>query len=67
MKSGNGVVGLDGDYQTIRRISVDIANLVDWNGFTTREEILAVTDLGRRIDAIINSACGEDEMQAGNA
>lgn len=67
MRSGVGVTSLSGDYHAIRRISVDIANLMDWDTFTTSEDIVAVPGLDKRIDAIVRSAIGEDLMEAGNA
>lgn len=65
--SGNGLVSLEGDYFTIRKISVDIADLVDWSDLKTAEEIRAVAGIHERIEAIIRSWMGEDKMEAGHA
>jgi len=67
IKSGARIVTLTGDYQSVKRLATDVANLADWNEFATKEDVNAAPGLGERVKAILLSAMGEDEMEAGNA
>ena len=67
IKSSAPVVSLSGDYAAIRRLSEDIVGLADWEKYDTREQITAVPGLAERVRAIILSASGEDEIEAGHA
>lgn len=67
MKSSARIVYIEGDYADVRRAATDIANLADWDEYETREQVMAVPGLAERVKAILLSAAGEDEREAGNA
>ena len=67
IKSGARIVTLTGDYQSVKRLATDVANVADWNEFATKEDVNAALCLGERVKAILLSAMGKDEMEAGNA
>ncbi len=67
IKSSAPVVTLEGNYGDVRRVCADIVGLADWEQYDTRKQIMAVPGLAERVKAVILSASGEDEMEAGNA